>query len=165
VLEHWRLRRWLFLGQGRLGERSRLWGEQILGRSRLDDSARAGVTKLATERDPLRDPFHIHAHRFSVFLPAARARRPTDRRRLEQLIRAEAPAHTKADVRWVEPRMRLGTQAMLGFDAVLGRWPNDPLTLDRTRLGRGSRIGGDGVSPSSFSLGHDARVGRTTRLG
>lgn len=165
VLEHWRLRRWLFLGQGRLGDSSRLWGEQILRRSRLGDSAQAGVTKLATERDPLRDPFHVHAHRFSVFLPAARARRPADRRRLEQLIRAEAPAHTKAEVRWVEPRMRLGTQAMLGFDAVLGRWPDDALTLDSTRLGRGSRIGVDGVSPSTFSLGHDARVGRTTRLG
>jgi phage tail-like protein len=165
LLEHWRLRRWLFLGQGRLGEQSQLWGERILGRSRLGDSAQAGVTRLATERDPLRDPFHMHAHRFSVFLPAARARRPADRRRLEQLIRAEAPAHTKADVYWVEPRMRLGIQAMLGLDSALGRWPASALTLDEGRLGRASLIGGNGVAPTAFSLGHDTRVGRTTRLG
>jgi phage tail-like protein len=165
LLEHWRLRRWLFLGQDRLGERSRLWGEAVLGRSRLDDSARTGVTRLAVVRDPLRDPFHAHAHRFSVFLPAARARRPADRRRLEQLIRAEAPAHSQAHVHWVEPRMRLGIQAMLGLDSVLGRWPTRPLTLDQDRLGRATRLGGSGAAPATFSLGHDSRVGRTTRLG
>jgi hypothetical protein len=107
----------------------------------------------------------MHAHRFSVFLPAARARRPADRRRLEQLIRTEAPAHTKADVYWVEPRMRLGIQAMLGLDSALGRWPASALTLDEGRLGRASLIGGNGVAPTAFSLGHDTRVGRTTRLG
>ncbi|MDO9712896.1 phage tail protein [Paracraurococcus lichenis] len=164
VLEHWRLRRWLVLGHGRLGEGSRLWGERILGRSRLGDNAQADVTRLATERDPLRDPFHLHAHRFSVFLPAARARRPADRRRLERLIAAEAPAHTQASIQWVEPRMRLGIQATLGFDSALGTWPGRPLTLDQDRLGQATRIGG--ARPrAGFTLGRDARAGQATRLG
>jgi phage tail-like protein len=165
VLEHWRLRRWLFLGRGRLGDHSRLWGEGVLGRSRLGDSARADVTRLTTERDPLRDPFHAHAHRLTVFLPAARARQKADRRRIEQLVHAEVPAQVQADIRWVEARMRLGGQAMLGFDSVLGRWPAAALTLDQDGLGRATRIAGSGTSPTSFALGRDTRVGRTTRLG
>ena len=165
LLEHWRLRRWLFLGRGRLGDHSRLWGERVLGRSRLDDSARAGITRLKTERDPLRDPFHAHAHRLTVFLPAARARRKADRHRIERLVRAEVPAHVQADIRWVEARMRLGSQAMLGFDSALGRWPPAALTLDQDRLGRATRIGGSGTAPDRFTLGRDTRVGRTTRLG
>jgi phage tail-like protein len=164
VLEHWRLRRWLTLGQGRLGEGSRLWGERILGRSRLGETAQADVTRLATERDPLRDPFHLHAHRFSIFLPAARARRPAERRRLERLLRAETPAHTQASIHWVEPRMRLGIQATLGFDSALGRWPAQPLRLDEDRLGHATSLAGS-AAPGSFALGRDARIGQTTRLG
>ena len=61
--------------------------------------------------------------------------------------------------------MRLGIQAMLGLDTALGRWPPRPLTLDEDRLGRATQLGGSGAAPTSFSLGHEARVGRTTRLG
>ncbi|MEO0425714.1 MAG: phage tail protein, partial [Pseudomonadota bacterium] len=35
VLEHFRLRRWLFLGAGRLGDQARLWGQRIVNRSQL----------------------------------------------------------------------------------------------------------------------------------
>ena len=120
ILEHWRLRRWLFLDRGRLGETSRLWGESVLNRSRVGAGMQAGVSQIKLERDPLRDPFHAHAHAFSVFLPAARGTTPAARRRIEALLAREAPAHTAAQVHWVRPNMRLGIQCALGFDTVLG---------------------------------------------
>jgi phage tail-like protein len=165
VLEHWRLRRWLFLGRGRLGESSRLWGEKILNRSRLDDGAQLGATQLKLERDPLRDPFHESAHAFSVFLPAARARRPSERRRIEALIRSEAPAHARPVMHWVEPAMRLGVQSTLGFDSVIGTAAPEALALGAARLGRAAAPGRDDRRPDiGLKLGRGARLGPASSL-
>ncbi len=164
ILEHWRLRRWLFLGHGRLGEGSRLWGESILNRSRLGENMQLGVTQAKLERDPLRDPFHAHAHAFSVFLPATRAQTLAQRRRLELLIAQEAPAHTRAVVHWVEPTMRLGIQSTLGFDAVLGTPEPRPVVLDQSRLGRGTTLATDPTRGPGVTLGRDPRLGRTTHF-
>jgi phage tail-like protein len=165
ILEHWRLRRWLFLGRGRLGESSRLWGERVLNRSRLDGGAQLGATELKLERDPLRDPFHESAHAFSVFLPAARARRPSERRRIEALIRREAPAHARPVVHWVEPAMRLGVQSTLGFDSVIGAVEPEALTLGAARLGRAASPGRDGMRPDiGLKLGRGARLGPASSL-
>lgn len=161
ILEHWRLRRWLFLGRGRLGEASRLWGEAVLDRSRVGGGIQLGGTRLALERDPLRDPFHAEAHAFSVFLPAGRAATPARRRRIEALVAREAPAHTRAVVHWVEPNMRLGVQSTLGFNAVLGTPCAPPPTVGEARLGRATRLaeagGGAGMSGR---LGVDTRFDR-----
>lgn len=161
ILEHWRLRRWLFLGRGRLGEASRLWGEAVLDRSRVGGGMQLGGTRLALERDPLRDPFHAEAHAFSVFLPAGRAATPARRRRIEALVAREAPAHTRAVVHWVEPNMRLGVQSTLGFNAVLGTPCAPPPTVGEARLGRATRLaeagGGAGMSGR---LGVDTRFDR-----
>lgn len=135
ILEHWRLRRWLFLDRGRLGESSRLWGESILNRSRVGAGMQAGVSQLKLERDPLRDPFHAHAHIFSVFLPAACGATPAARRRIEALLAREAPAHTQAQVHWVAPNMRLGIQCALGFDTVLGMPRRPAPEVGATRVG------------------------------
>jgi phage tail-like protein len=164
VLEHWRLRRWLVLGQGRLGEASRLWGERILNRSRLDQGMQLGVSQLKLERDPLRDPFHAHAHAFSVFLPAARARKPVARRRIEALIREAAPSHTQPTVHWVEPYMRLGLQCTLGFDTVLGAPGPIRMKLDDSRLGQAAAPGRDRPPALGITLGRTARLGSQSRL-
>jgi hypothetical protein len=165
VLEHWRLRRWLVLGQGRLGEASQLWGESILNRSRLDDNAQLGVTQLKLERDPIRDPFHAEAHIFSIFLPAGSARKPVARQQIEALIRAETPAHTKPIVHWVEPNMCLGLQSTLGFDSVIGMRHPPPLTLDTAKLGRASVLRRDGLPAVGVPLERGTRLGAGTRLG
>ena len=140
ILEHWRLRRWLFLDRGRLGESSRLWGESILNRSRVGAGMQAGVSQLKLERDPLRDPFHAHAHIFSVFLPAACGATPAARRRIEALLAREGPAHTQAQVHWVSPNMRLGIQCTLGFDTVLGMPRRPAAEVGATRLGAGAPL-------------------------
>ena len=81
VLEHYRLRRWLFLGHGRLGDEAVLWGDSIVNRTRLDGKtvrrAQVGVTRLDTWQDPLRDPFYVYAHKFT----RVRARRHSRARR------------------------------------------------------------------------------------
>ena len=161
VLEHFRLRRWLFAGRGRLGEDSVLWGERIVNRSQLSGNAQAGVSQLKSTPDPLRDPFHVFAHKFSVFVPARVGASPAERRSLERLLAAEAPAHAQYELRYVEPRFRVGVQAMLGLDSVVARTPHG-VKLERSQLGRGSVLPPRGKGPR-LAVG-DARVGTTTVL-
>lgn len=157
VLEHWRLRRWLWLGKGRLGSDAELWGESILGRSQLDSTAQAAVTRLDTTRNPLLDPFNRDAHRFSVFLPAWLGATARERGWVDRLIDEHRPAQALAQVIYVHPRMRIGVQASIGFDSVVGCWPSG-VTLDEARLGRAT------VLPSGNPEGVQARIGRTARL-
>jgi phage tail-like protein len=153
VLEHFRLRRWLEAGSSRIGDSAILWGESIVRRSRLDDTAQVGATALKTAQDPLRDPFHVYAHRFSVFVPAASARGESMRRALEGLVTQWSPAHTQGCVEYVEPRMRIGVQASIGLDAVVARLPHG-VTLGATPLGIASVLdGGDGPSVDRSAIG------------
>lgn len=161
LLEHYILRRWLFLGFGRLSDNARLWGERIVNRSRLgaDESARIGVTQLKTAQDPWRDPFHVYAHKLSVFVPAACVREPALARALAQLLKADVPAHVQATLVPVAPRFRIGVQAMLGLDAVIG-YRAAPVTLDAMKLGRATVLGGTDRDGGARAL----RVG-TRRVG
>jgi phage tail-like protein len=167
VLEHHRLRRWLFLGNGRLGDEARLWGESIVNRSRLagrdvSGNARIGVTKLDTTQDPLRDPFWVYAHKLTVFAPASCARSPGAKRGLERLVRAERPAHVQYQIVYVEPRFRIGIQSMIGFDSAIGCYPDGGVKLNQARLGRATVLGGD--DPTDPMAVGRARVGTTTRI-
>jgi phage tail-like protein len=146
ILEHFVLRRWLFLGVGRLGEQAQLWGQKIVNRSQLlgpgvDGNAQLGVTQLNSRPDPLRDPFHVYAHQFSVFLPAWVGRVDTYRNAVARLVAAEKPAHTQHQVVYVEPRFRVGIQSMIGYDAVIGCYPRG-ITLDSSKLGKATVLTG-----------------------
>lgn len=166
VLEHWRLRRWLFVGGGKLGEQSMLWGKGIVKRSRLDDGARADVTQLISAQDPYRDPFHVYAHTFTAFVPACYGRDAIARKGLENLLRDESPAHTRWHLELVEPRFRIGVQSMIGYDSVVGRYPPERITVGESALGRSTILGGPpGESNGpSMRVGHTARIGSTTML-
>jgi len=157
VLEHWKLRRWLWLGKGKLGADAVLWGEKLLGRSQLDGTARAGVTRLDTTGNPLTDPFAMAANRFSVFVPARHASDGRRRNQIRRLIDEHRPADALAKIVPVHARMRIGIQASIGFDSVVGCWPSG-ITLDDARLGRGTVI--SGTNPGGVA----ARIGRTARL-
>lgn len=164
ILEHFKLRRWLHAGRGRLGEDSMLWGEKIVNRSQLSAGAQVGASTLDTVPDPLRDPFHVYAHRFSVFVPArVRASEP-ERRALEQLLAREAPAHTLYELRYVEPRFRVGVQATIGLDSVVARTPKD-VYLGENALGQGSVLSAPPARRGGAKLRvGEARVGSTTAL-
>lgn len=173
LLEHFRLRHWLSLGQGRLSDNARLWGESVVNRSRLGGAggqripdapsgARLGVTQLKTEQDPCLDPFNVYAHKLSLFVPASCLRDPASARALRRLVDLERPAQVEAQVIPVEPRFRIGVQAMLGLDAVIG-WRAAAQQLDEGTLGRGTVLAG-AVDPSSrFRVG-TARLGQQTTL-
>jgi phage tail-like protein len=166
ILEHFQLRRWLFLGASRIGDQAELWGRQIANRSQLNETAQAGVTTLHTSLDPVRDPFHVYAHRFSVFVPACLARSDGARRSLANLLQSERPAHTAFTLEYVEPRFRIGFQSTIGFNSVVGRYP-EGMTLaggvePATPLGSGTILT-RGRGPSTQAV-LPTRVGRSTML-
>jgi hypothetical protein len=171
ILEHFRLRRWLFVGSGRLGDDAMLWGSRIVNRSQLNDNARVGplvcppdsrpATQLISTPDPLHDPFLVYAHRFSVFVPARIKQRTWQRRGLERLLAQESPAHTSWQIEYVEPRFRVGVQAMVGLDSVIARVP-EGIKLNDNALGQGTVLPPRPSRPIRTGLG--ARIGETTRL-
>jgi len=165
ILEHFQLRRWLHLCQGRLGDQAVLWGKRIVNRSQLDEGAQVDGTQLIVSQEPLRDPFHVHAHRFSVFVPACYGRSETDHRALQNLIEQEQPAHTQYRLVYVEPRFRIGFQSSIGLDAVVGRYP-EGVALGESPLGQSTVLGRSAHRRGGpdFEVGVQARVGGTTRL-
>ena len=142
VLEHFRLRRWFEAGASRLGDQTVLWGQSVVQRSQLGENARVGVTALRGTQDPLRDPFHVYAHKFTVFVPALAGRTPERRKAIERLVAWGSPAHAVADVSYVDARLRIGVQSSIGLDSVVARMPAG-FTLGQTQLGPASVLDGD----------------------
>jgi phage tail-like protein len=164
ILEHYKLRRWLFLGHGRLSENARLWGRRIVNRSQLDENAQLDSTQLTSAQDPWRDPFHHYAHHFSVFIPGCFKRSPMARKGLERLLRAERPAHTEHQIVYVEPRFRIGVQSMIGFDAAIGKYPEGFALDHTTNLGRATLLASGRLGGPSMKVDARSRVGLTTKL-
>lgn len=142
ILEHYRLRRWLELGAGRLGDQAVLWSRRVVNRSQLNENAQVGVTQLKGAQDPHRDPFHVYAHSFTVFVPARAGKTPGGRRSLTRLVAQESPAHTHGTITYVEPRFRIGFQSMIGLDSVIARLPQG-VTLGQTEVGPASVLNGN----------------------
>jgi phage tail-like protein len=159
ILEHYQLRRWLFVGSGRLGDESVLWGSRIAGRAQLDHGARTGLSRLKSTPDPLHDPFLNFAHKFTVFVPAQYVEDPTWRRALLNLLEAERPAHTSYSLEIAGPRFRIGVQSTIGLNSVVGRYPRG-VKLGETPIGPASVID----SAVNRRLGPSLEVG-TTRIG
>lgn len=161
LLEDFSLRRWLFLGSGRLGDCAAVWGADVVARMQLDSGSRIGSTALIGSTDPLRDPFHVSAHRFRVYLRVTGRTDEDELRRLaERVVELAKPAHTEGRVVLVRPRMRVGVQAFLGVDSVVGAYPTETRE-GQGRLGSDTVLGASADQPVSPSL----RIGRTTRVG
>jgi hypothetical protein len=159
VLEHFRLRRWLRLGASRIGNDAVVWGRRIVNRSQLGEGAQVGGTQLKTSQDPLRDPFYVYAHKYTVFLPASSGQTEQQRKVLQRLLQFATPAHTAGSVEYVEPRFRIGVQSSLGLDSAIGRVPTG-LVLGTTPLGQATVLTGD---PSDS--GGPRALGATAFLG
>lgn len=157
IVEHWKLRRWLFLGAGRLGDAAVLWGDTIMGRSQLGNTAQLGATRLDTTREAVLDPFNKDAYAFTVFVPGGLARTASARAAVQRALNGEAPAWSAAKLRFVLPRMRIGIQSCIGFDTVIGCWPEGVL-LNQAELGRGT------VLSAAPNVDPGPRLGRS-RLG
>ena len=123
ILEHFRLRRWLFLNsQSTLGGRSQLWGNQIINRLQLEENSRIGDFALVGTSDPEHDPFSLYAHRFSVFIPRALSP-PLKERQIRAVIEDQKPGHTQYTLEKVESRFRVGVQSTVGMDTLVGTYP------------------------------------------
>lgn len=123
ILEHFRLRRWLFLnGQSSLSGGAVLWGNQILNSPLLGENSSLGDLTLEGTPEPIDDMFSAFAHRFSVFIPAAGSRSDKETQ-IRALIEAEKPSHAQYTLQKVEPRLRVGVQSALGFNTLVGAYP------------------------------------------
>jgi phage tail-like protein len=160
ILEHFQLRRWLYVGAGRLGDESVLWGERLVGRAHLDHDAQVGSSRLITTPDPYRDPFHYYAHKFTVFVPVRFGEDPGSKRALTNLLEAESPAHSRHYLQFVGPRFRIGFQSSIGLDSVVGRYPRG-VELGATPLGAASVLD----SPPNRQGGPTLQVGVSSRIG
>ncbi len=160
ILEHYRLRKWLFLSsQSSLGEGSQLWGNSIVSRLQLEENSRIGDFALVGTGDPLRDPFHVYAHKFSVFIPTAQVRSGLAERQLNRLIDLEKPAYTSYQLCKIESRFRVGVQSTVGLDTLVGTYP-------RLVLNYCSTLGHDAVLSGDWERGTESmRVGDRSRVG
>ncbi len=165
ILEHFKLRRWLFLDHARLGDQSALWGQAIVRRLQLDEQAEIGKFQLINHDDPLRDPFHVHAHQFTVFVPLRQGGSETQQQTLARIVEMAKPAHTQGTVRIVEPRFRVGIQSCIGLDTVIGQYP-DPVVTGEGQLGYDTMLGpsADEAAPPTMRVGVRARIGSSTLI-
>lgn len=126
ILESFRLRKWLFLNQettGRLSWGGGLWGPGVVGRMQLEKFSRIGDVQLLDTGHADTDVVHEYSNRFSVFVPAALVPMRREAETLRQALNREKPAHTVASLHLVEPRFRIGVQATIGMDTLLGPYP------------------------------------------
>jgi phage tail-like protein len=165
VLEHFQLRRWLYLNHGRLGDQSALFGAAVVSRLQLDEFSRVGSFQLMDSGDPLHDPFHHYAHQFTVFVPVCRRCTDLEKQTIERIVDLAKPAHTLARVKIVEPRFRVGTQSVIGLDTVVARYP-DRVEAGRAQLGYDTLIGpsDDEAHPPTLRIGKRSRIGSNTLM-
>ncbi len=165
ILEHFAVRRWLHLGSARLGDCAELWGADLVDRLQLDESSRIGSFQLIDSGDPVSDPFHHLAHRFTVYVPLGGAASDELRRRLERIVELAKPAHAEGEVAIVEPLLRIGVQARVGVDTVVGRYPEGVVAGD-VELGRGSVLGPSAgeAAPPTLTVGVRSRIGTSTLI-
>lgn len=164
IFEHYRLRRWLFLDSAHLGDASVLWGSGVVDRLQLDQYSRIGEFQIQDTGDPQRDPFHLYAHQCTLFVPLRQGGEEAQRR-LEQVVDLARPAHVQASIEFVQPRLRIGQQSVVGVNTIIGCYPSG------VKTGAGA-LGYDTVlSPSAdewqapdFRLGKSSRLGSGTRL-
>ena len=166
VLEHFRLRNWPFLAlSAELDEGSRLWSRNFYKRLQVGVNSRLGSFELTSSPEPAMEPFDWGANQFTVFFPANPRTVSATSARIRRVVDREKPAHALANLCPVFPRMRVGVQATLGVDTVVGEVI--PMVLSKTgRLGYDSvlsrsliesEIRSLGVSPRP-SIGIDARL-------
>ncbi|SIT58624.1 conserved hypothetical protein [Mesorhizobium prunaredense] len=160
VIEHFRLRRWLSLDEGALGDTAALWGPEIVRRLQLDAYSEIGTFALIDGGDPLTDPFDAFAHRATLYVPAGSGFADADLAALEAIVEMAKPAHVEIDVRLMRPRFVIGCDLVLGVNTVLGR-DTKPVRIDEATPGGEILLDGP---RRPFALNPGLRIGRDTIL-
>lgn len=105
--------------------------------------------------------FDDQAHRITVVIPAGQANDAATRRRIREIIDAEAPAHVLCDVCFIEPQLRIGLQASLGVDTIVAG-EGAPLRLAQSHWSLDAHLGG---AVPGVGIGQPARIGSSLVLG
>lgn len=122
IVEAWRDRRTWMLGRGDgLGFDTRL--------PALDPYGMAVANAVVGESGPLAThqaglPLYAEqAYRFCVELDAYRAAQPGTLEEITRIVDREKPAHTDYRIHLIEADMRIGFQASIGIDTIIGATP------------------------------------------
>jgi phage tail-like protein len=107
------------LGCAALGQSTQLAPGEVQG-AVLATTATLGESHLIDDDERGASLFAEYANRFCVHVYAAQLRDDT-LARLTELVRHEQPAESEAHVGVIWPRARVGRQATLGVDAIVGR--------------------------------------------
>ncbi|MFL6234460.1 MAG: phage tail protein I, partial [Thermoanaerobaculia bacterium] len=143
---------------GELGVSTRLAPASPQG-AVLGGSAVLDASHLIEDEDVGEPLFTGTAYQFSVVLPHSGASAPATLEAVRRLIEREKPAHTSYQICLVEPGIRVGYQALLGVDTLLGGGPAPAGRLGEPAA-RGGGLAGDPPRPARAS-----RLGVSTRLG
>jgi phage tail-like protein len=121
VLEHFKLRRWPALSiAAPLDGTVPLWSRDFYQRLQESTYSQVGFFRLTGAPEPALEPLDWGAHRFTIFFPTNPDRIAEDREKVARVVEREKPAHTTAELCPVLPRFRIGVQAMIGFDTMVG---------------------------------------------
>lgn len=137
----------------------RLFGKSR-ARFRLNTSA-LGQAPLRSHGNPDDDVILAQAFRLRVLLPPLAVTSETTRRRLEQLVASQKPAHTVATVRFGGDGFILGERSAVGVDTIFGALPPPVLGgSGNVRLRRTSVL-----RPGRHGPRCGVRVGETSVVG
>ncbi|MEA2574703.1 MAG: hypothetical protein QOH93_2001, partial [Chloroflexia bacterium] len=164
ILEHFKLRRWLFLDSARLGDQSALWGKEIVDRLQLGENSQIGSFQLVDSGDPLHDPFYYYAHQFTVFVPLPSGGTDTQKHTLRRIVEMAKPAHALGNLQLYEPRFRVG-HAFVGVDTIVSQYP-EGVVESEGKLGFDTVLGPstDEGAPPTMRVGVRARIGSSTLI-
>lgn len=118
IAEHFKLRRYQILQHKDSG--AMLWSRDLYRRLQLDSYSQVGRFQLISEPEPAIEQFAYYAHKFTVYFPASPYSPEVTTERVRRVVEREKPAHTVATLCPVLPRLRVGVQATLDFDSVVG---------------------------------------------
>lgn len=165
ILEMFRLRRWLTLNHSTLGDCSTLFGAQVLQRLQVGANSAIGKFQLIDYGNPSLDLFNAYAYQFVVVVPRWPGATVSDEQALQQIIALAQPAHTIGTLQWAEPRMRIGLQAFIGVDSVIGKYPVGVIE-GQGQLGYDTVLGvpGEGTRQRQVRVGETSRLGCGTKL-
>ena len=160
ILEMFRLRRWLIVGQSTLGNCSELFGSAIMSRLQIGANSTIGQFQLIDWGDPNLDLFNKYANQFLVVVPRWSGASEADLTNLKQIVQMAQPAHTEATIEWAEPRFRIGIQSFVGVDTIIAQYPVGVVEGQGT-LGYDTVLG----VPGEQGVQRAIRVGRNATLG
>jgi phage tail-like protein len=166
VLEHFKLRRWPALSiAAPLDGTIPLWSRDFYQRLQESLYSQVGFFRLTGAPEPALEPLDWGAHRFTIFFPTDPYRVAEDREKVARVVEREKPAHTSVELCPVLPRFRIGVQAMIGFDTMVG--DTSHLVLSRlATLGYDSILGCTAAEKQlrAFGTAVRPRVGASTQI-